>query len=128
MSIKRNKKGQFIKGNLSGNLFTREGSLGNQHAKGNPPNKTSFKKGVTTLKKHPSWKGGVQHIKNDCVHLTIGTNKRVRRPRYIYEQVYGEIPKGYVIWHIDGNKDNDHISNLEAITRAEMVKRNNKRI
>ena len=88
---------------------------------------TEFKEGVTTGENHPSWKGGVQKPKNDCAYLWDGTNKRKRRPREIYKEAYGEIPDGYVIWHIDGNNKNDDPSNLEAISRGEMMKRNFKK-
>ena len=54
-----------------------------------------------TGKKHPSWKGGIQTPKNDCAYLWDGTNKRKRRPRAVYEEHYGKIPKGYVIFHKD---------------------------
>ena len=73
---------------------------------------------------HPSWKGGVQKIKNDCVYLWAGSNKRVRRPRVVFEKHFGKIPKGFVIWHKDGDKDNDSPENLEAISRAEAMQRN----
>lgn len=86
---------------------------------------TQFKSGEEhTGKNHTSWKGGVQKPKSDCVHLWDGTNKRVRRPRKNYEDAYGKIPDGYVIYHKDLNKDNDHPSNLEAISRGELLKRN----
>ena len=115
--IKRNKKGQWKKGNYSGVRFTRETSLGNKNAKGNPPNKTSFD-GSIFGESHPHYKGGVQKMGKDCIYILLGAGKRVRRPKYVWEQVYGDLPKGYVIWHIDGNRYNDEIENLEAITRA----------
>jgi hypothetical protein len=88
---------------------------------------TQFKKGTEhTGETHPSWKGGIQHPKKDCVLIWTGTNKKVRRPRARYESVYGTIPLNYVIFHKDGNKDNDAIENLEAISRAELLKRNRK--
>jgi len=51
-------------------------------------------------------------------------NKRKRRPRHIWEKANGIIPKGYVIFHIDGNKHNDNLSNLKAISRLELLKHN----
>lgn len=75
--------------------------------------------------KHPSWKGGIQKPKGDCIYVWSGINKRKRRPRVIYEEHFGKIPKGYVIYHKDKNKLNDDISNLIAISRAELVKLNN---
>lgn len=91
--------------------------------------KTQFKKGKEhTGRKHISWKGGVHNMTNDCVHVWTGTNERVRRPRKNYEDAYGKIPKGFVIYHKDGDKNNDHPSNLEAISRKELLKRNNGKI
>lgn len=87
---------------------------------------SEWKQGDTALDKHPQWKGGVQHIINDCAYLAIAANVRVRRPRYIYEQRYGKIPNGFVIYHKDGNKDNDNVENLVAISRAELAKLNTK--
>lgn len=121
----RNKKGQFIDG-MAGvsTRFTRESLLGNKHAKGNPPNKTSFTSEAIRLDKHPCWKGGIQITKRDGVFIVYESKKRMPRSRYNWIQVYGEIPKGYIIRHIDGNKHNDDISNLEAISRAENIIRN----
>lgn len=90
----------------------------------NPSPETQFKTGELVGKDHPSWKGGVHMVKNDCAHLWTGANKRARRPRVIYEEYYGPIPKGYVVIHIDGNRYNDDIGNLEAISRADNLKRN----
>jgi len=86
---------------------------------------SEFKKGEHVGKEHPSWKGGVQKPVNDCAYLWDGANKRVRRPRAVYEKEYGTIPKGYIIFHKDGNHKNDDLSNLEAIPRSELMKRNN---
>jgi hypothetical protein len=58
---------------------------------------TEFKEGELVGDKHPSWKGGVQYCKNDVVYLNTAPNERVRRPRKIYEDTYGIIPKGYII-------------------------------
>jgi hypothetical protein len=86
--------------------------------------KTEFKKGQFVGEKHPSWKGGIQKPKSDCAHVSVGANQRVRRPKLIWENHFGKLPKGYLIYHKDGNNKNDSIENLEAITRAELLKRN----
>lgn len=39
--------------------------------------------------------------------------------RMVYEAAYGSVPDGKVVHHIDGNKENNHPSNLEAITPLE---------
>lgn len=112
----RNKKGQFVKGHQPWN----KGMKGFR-----PSQETEFKEGVLVGKGHPSWTGGEQVMKNDCVYEWSGANKRVRRPRKIYEEHHGPIPKGYVVIHKDHNRYNDDPSNLEAISRAENMKRNN---
>lgn len=86
--------------------------------------KSEFKPGDRAGDKNNTWKGGIQNNKNDCVYLYKGVGKRVRRPRAVYEEFHGPLTKDYVIYHIDGNKNNDDIKNLEAITRVELLKRN----
>lgn len=39
--------------------------------------------------------------------------------RLVYSNVYGEIPKGYEIDHIDRNRKNNYPSNLRLVTRIE---------
>jgi acetone carboxylase gamma subunit len=107
--------GNFKKGNIPWNKDKRGIHLSRD---------TEFKKGVNVLDKHPSWRGGIQVMKNDCVYVATTAGQRVRKPRMIYEQHHGAIPKGHVIWHIDLNRYNDVPENLEAISRAEMLKRN----
>lgn len=55
-------------------------------------------------------------------------NRRIRLHRYIWEQYNGEIPNNYEIHHIDHNKDNNDISNLEMLTKEEHKKRHNEEI
>jgi hypothetical protein len=114
----RNKLGQFTNG------FT----PWNKNLKGFRPSKeTEFKTGELIGDTHPSWKGGVQVTKKDCTYLWAGANKRVRRPRVIWESYYGPVPDKMVIIHVDGNRYNDDINNLKAITRAELLFFNSKR-
>lgn len=44
--------------------------------------------------------------------------KKIRLHRYIYEKEFGEIPKWYVVHHIDGNSRNNDIFNLTVIDRS----------
>ena len=74
--------------------------------------------------KHNSWRGGIQKAGKDCAYLWAGANKRVRRPRVVWEKHYGKIPAGLCVWHKDGDKNNDNINNLELVTRAQMARRN----
>ena len=56
----RNKLGQFIKGFIPWNKEKKGLHLSEE---------SEFKKGELVGEIHPSWKGGVQMSKNDCVHL-----------------------------------------------------------
>ena len=111
----RNEKGQFVKGLVTWN----KGMKGFR-----PSPETEFKVGQLVGDIHPSWKGGVQITKKDCAYLWNGANKRKRRPRAVWEQYHGTLPEGMVIIHLDYDKHNDDISNLKAITRAELLKLN----
>jgi hypothetical protein len=56
--------------------------------------------------------------------LFVGEKKSKKRlwrraHRLVYETFGGIINKGFEIDHIDGNKHNNNISNLRAITRSE---------
>jgi len=108
-------KGSFKKGHVSWNT----GLKGFR-----PSPATEFKVGETTGDKHPSWRGGEQKFTNDCVYLYAGANKRVRRPKKVYEDANGEVPKGWILYHLDGDRYNDNLDNLIAIPRAVLVKIN----
>ena len=56
-----------------------------------------------------------------CCRLNGDDEKKYnfRLHRVIYMAVYGEIPKGYEVNHIDENKNNNCISNLNLLTRNE---------
>jgi len=112
------KDGKFLKGNVPWNK-------GKKGIHVSPA--TEFKPGQNAGKDSFNWKGGIQKMKNDCVHLHSGTNQRIRRPVAYYEQFIGPIPKGYVIFHLNGDKNDDTPNNLEAISRAELLKRNLKK-
>ncbi|ANU28444.1 HNH endonuclease signature motif containing protein [Planococcus versutus] len=49
----------------------------------------------------------------------LNSTKRKRLHRSIWEHHNGEIPEGYHIHHIDGNKNNNDISNLECMPAKE---------
>lgn len=86
---------------------------------------SEFKKVQTAGNKNNKWKGGIQKPKNDCTLLYNGTGNKVkRRPREIYKQHHGKISDNHVIYHLNGDKYDDSIGNLIAISRAELVKLN----
>ena len=90
--------------------------------------RTEFKKGKFVGEKHPCWKGGAQKHGKDCIYVWAGNGKRKRRPVAVYEANYGPVPAGMIVWHIDGDRTNDVPANLEIITRAECIKRNNPKL
>lgn len=50
------------------------------------------------------------------------TDVSISAHRLIWERVNGEIPKGLVINHINGIKDDNRIVNLEVVTASENTK------
>ena len=57
-------------------------------------------------------------------YVTRKTAPRVREfeHRLVYEAVNGPIPGGYVIHHVDGDKRNNVLSNLEMLTVGEHMR------
>lgn len=78
--------------------------------------------------KSHSWKGGVQKSGNDATYVWIAPNERARRPVITYETIHGKMPSGWIIYHLDGDKDNDDIENLIAVPRAILLALNNNRL
>lgn len=52
------------------------------------------------------------------IEVRFNREKRVAH-RVIWELIYGDIPEGYFIDHIDGNKSNNNIENLRIATPAQ---------
>lgn len=51
-------------------------------------------------------------------------HKRVPYARYVLKQAGIEIPLGCVVYHKDGDYNNNELENLEIISRGELMKRN----
>ena len=62
--------------------------------------------------------GNVSQRADGYLYITSKLNNGKLLHRLIYEKAYGSIPEGYSIHHIDGNKLNNSIDNLEAIPKS----------
>lgn len=51
------------------------------------------------------------------------TSTTERMHRYVWQYYHGQIPEGFDVHHIDHNVDNNDISNLELLSKAEHCKR-----
>lgn len=60
-----------------------------------------------TYTSHPSRRKSNGRMQSITIHSKIWIEK------------HGEIPKGYIIHHIDKNKKNNNINNLQMVTRSE---------
>lgn len=56
--------------------------------------------------------------------IRIAKGKYVLKHRHVWQQLKGEIPKGFIVAFKDGNQQNIKIENLELITRKENMLRN----
>lgn len=56
--------------------------------------------------------------KNGLIRIKVSSSKWVYKHRYIYEQHYGKIPKGYVVMFADGNNQNFDINNLICVKNS----------
>lgn len=123
--------------------------VGNKFAKGQRPNKTTFKKGLvpwnkgkhilnspnclkTTFKKgqKPSniLQIGTVTIridKNGCKRRWIKVSNKSPRwkiySQWLWEKKRGKIPPGLIVHHLDGNSMNDRIKNYGLVTRAQHI-------
>lgn len=119
--------------------------IGNKHALGNPPNRTSFRKG------HRPWNKGVKGIhmspqtefkkgQPSLNHCPVGAERLRRRNRrgeerffvkvaepnvweerakVVWQKHYGKLIYGDIVHHINGNSLDDWIENLVAMPRRD---------
>ncbi len=120
--------------------------IGNQHAKGHSPNKTSFKKGNAPWNKGQKGlhlspttefkKGQSPANRLPVFSIVVRTDKENKQRQwikiaksytwipyaeYIWIKNFGDIPKGFFVHHKDENTLNDEPENLQLVTRAEHI-------
>ena len=73
----------------------------------------------------PSWRGGITISRGyvfiyqpDHLRATCGGGIYVKRCYLIYESVYGTLPIEFELHHTNGNKTDDRITNLSAMTKS----------
>ena len=121
-----NNKGRFTKGHKTWN----KGLFGWQGA-----NATSFTKADLEAKrvigKPRKCRDGMVCSCEEKVPVRSRNGKiymhqrRISYAKWLMEKELGrKLESNEVVYHIDGNKYNDELSNLEVITRAELLKRN----
>ena len=57
----------------------------------------------------------VKFTRDDTTGYYLNSTIRKRMHRYVWEYYNGEIPKGYHIHHVDGDKSNNSIENLRLV-------------
>lgn len=76
---------------------------------------------IRSLIWHPKKVMSTKRKNKDYIHVRLtknGNHATVLVHRVVYEAFKGEIPSGFQVHHKDGNKQNNRISNLEAISIA----------
>ena len=82
-----------------------------------------YRENMSIARRKAAKKIGYRTINNQgYVYIKIKNEARkndnyISEARYVYEKHYGEIPKGYWIYHLDGNVSNNNIDNLMALDR-----------
>ena len=64
---------------------------------------------------------GVKETSSMIAMKINGIKQYYRTHEWVYKLFIGEIPNGYVVYHLDGNKANSRIENLGVIKRSKLV-------
>lgn len=65
---------------------------------------------------------GLRFVKDSRTNYFLNRKYLIRLHRYIWEKFNGEIPKNFQVHHINHDKLNNDISNLELISRSEHMR------
>lgn len=58
---------------------------------------------------------------NNYVEIKVNHGKWISLAKHTWEQVHGPVPKGYVVFKMDGNIDNNNLDNLCLVSRGELA-------
>jgi len=133
MKIKRNKKGQFVKGQkpIKGFQKGQKIRLGIKHTPetiekmrkncGHPCSKKTRKKisqtlkGKRTGKNNPLWKGGKYQDKSGYIHILVNGEYFLEH-RYLVEKLLNrKLTKFEQIHHLNGIKNDNRLKNLKLV-------------
>ena len=115
ISVRLSPKTEFQKGLIPWNKATR-GIM--------KVNDGSFKKGQKPKNKMPIGMERTRKMHDGSIRYFVKIkepNIWKARARFIWENVWGDIPKGYIIHHKDTDPQHDEIENLDCLTRAEHI-------
>lgn len=80
---------------------------------------TKFTKNNNPKNKHKNYSVRRRDSNGDQIKIN---EKWISYSKYIYEQKYGTVPKGYVIYHLDGDTHNNNIDNLVCINNYDTIR------
>lgn len=70
------------------------------------------------LKRHPIIKSKFKD-KDGYIRIVLSNGKIVQEHKWIWNQTFGRVPSGYTIHHINGNKIDNRIENLQMLLEYE---------
>lgn len=120
LKIKSNVRYGYVKGHIPHNK-------GKHYQPGGRSSETWFKKGQMPIQHKPV---GTKRITCDGYHMVKVADPNIWRMEHelVYEHHYGAIPKGRFVIFLDRDRDNLDIDNLIDVSRAELLKINNRKI
>lgn len=80
-----------------------------------------FKREQNTGERNPTWKGGRTAHRDGYVQIRNGVGRNVgytMEHRAVWEAANGPIPDRWVVHHLNGIKSDNHLENLQAMSRS----------